>query len=73
MRQSLEKLKDMNLEEIRNTIIKSAQLKLQRHKHLGSQSSLSISQVAELHDIVNGMADSARITPDHLIGRISLN
>lgn len=63
----------MNLEEIRNTIIKSAQLKLQRHKHLGSQSNLSISQVAELHDIVNGMADAARITPDHLIGRISLN
>lgn len=63
----------MNLEEIRNKVIQSAQLKLQRHKHLGSQSNLSISQVAELHDIVNGMADEARISNDHLIGRISLN
>ena len=63
----------MNLEEIKNTVIKSAQLKLERHKVLGSRSKLSISQVAELLDIVNGMADKARITPNHLIGRISLN
>ena len=63
----------MNLEEIRNNVIRSAQQKLNRHKALGAQSHLSISQVAELLDIVHGMADEARISPKQLLGNISLN
>jgi hypothetical protein len=63
----------MNLNEIRNNIVKSAQQKLNRHKVMGAESSLSILEVAELLDIVTGMAEDARIAPRDVIGNYSLN
>ena len=63
----------MNLEDIRKNVIKSAYLKLDRHKNLGAQSNLSISEVAELLDIVHGMTDESRSATQKLINSISLN
>ncbi|MEZ4924262.1 MAG: hypothetical protein R2780_13905 [Crocinitomicaceae bacterium] len=63
----------MNLEEIRNNIIRSAQRKLNRHKVMGSNTTLSIHEVAELLDIVSGMAENASITPEDVVGNYSLN
>ena len=63
----------MNLEEIRQNVIKAAQSKLNRHKSLGSNTNLSINQVAELLDIVAGRAQNIKISTDHIIGNYSLN
>ena len=63
----------MNLDDIKNKIIQSAQEKLNRHKVMGSNTKLSITEVAELLDIVSGTAENARVSPEDLIGNISLN
>lgn len=63
----------MNLEDIKNRIIQSAQEKLNRHRVMGSKTKLSIMEVAELLDIVSGKAENAAITPEDMIGNISLN
>jgi hypothetical protein len=63
----------MNLEDIRRNAIQSANEKLTRHKALGAQSNLSIWQVAELLDVIHGMADESRITTNHLVATINLN
>lgn len=63
----------MNLDEIRNNIVRSAQMKLNRHKVMGDKTNLSILEVAELLDIVSGMAEDAKITPKDVIGNFSLN
>lgn len=63
----------MNLEDIRNNIVKSAKAKLNRHRVMGSRTKLSVTEVAELLDIVSGMAQDARVEPEDLIGRFSLN
>ncbi|UKN02379.1 hypothetical protein K6119_02440 [Paracrocinitomix mangrovi] len=63
----------MNLEEIKNNIIKSAQEKLNRHRVMGAKTKLSIMEVAELLDIISGNADNARVAPGDLIGNYSLN
>ena len=63
----------MNLQDINKNIVKKAQQKLTRHKSLGANSNLSINKVAELLDIVHGMASPQTISPDHFIGNYSLN
>lgn len=63
----------MNLEDIRNNVIKSAKEKLNRHRIMGAKTSLSITEVAELLDIVSGMAQDARVEAESLVGRFSLN
>ena len=63
----------MNLEDIRNKVVKSAQEKLNRHRVMGDKTKLSITEVAELLDIVSGKAENARISPEDVIGNISLN
>lgn len=63
----------MNLDDIKNNIVRSAQRKLNRHKVMGAKTNLSILEVAELLDIVSGMAEDAKISPEDLIGNYSLN
>lgn len=63
----------MNLEDIRNSIIKSAKEKLNRHRVMGSSTKLSVTEVAELLDIVSGRAEGAKVAPEDLIGNYSLN
>jgi hypothetical protein len=63
----------MNLEEIKNRMIQSAQLKLSNHKSMGRNTNLSILEVAELLDVVTGRADEAQLSPDLFIGTYSLN
>jgi hypothetical protein len=63
----------MNLQEIKNGIVRQAQQKLSRHKNLGSQSNLSIKEVAELLDIVQGRTIDVPMGPEHFIGNYSLN
>lgn len=63
----------MNLNEIRTSIIRSAQHRLNRHRVMGNKTKLSVLQAAELMDIVSGMAEEARVQPEDLIGNISLN
>ncbi|MEO9533270.1 MAG: hypothetical protein ABJG68_10050 [Crocinitomicaceae bacterium] len=63
----------MNLEQIRQNVIKAAQNKLNRHKSLGSNTNLSINQVAELLDIVSGRANEIPVSADQFIGNYSLN
>jgi len=63
----------MNLKDINKNIVRKAQQKLSRHKSQGAQSRLSINEVAELLDIVHGMASAKTLSPDHFIGNYSLN
>lgn len=63
----------MNLEEIKNRMIQSAQLKLSHHKSMGSNTNLSILEVAELLDVVSGRAEEVQFSSEHLIGSYSLN
>lgn len=63
----------MNLEDISNNIIKSAKAKLNRHRVMGANTKLSITEVAELLDIVSGRAENARVAPQDLLGNVSLN
>lgn len=63
----------MNLEDIKNNIVKSAKAKLNRHRVMGSRTKLTVTEVAELLDIVSGMAEEASIEPEDLIGNFSLN
>ena len=63
----------MNLDEIRNNLVRSAQRKLNRHKVMGSKTTLSIHEVAQLLDIISGMAEDAKISPEDMIGNYSLN
>ena len=63
----------MSLDEIKNNVIKMAQQKLNQHKMMGNRTALSILEVAELHDIISGKAENARIQSSSLIGRVSLN
>ena len=63
----------MSLDEIKNNVIKKAQQKLNQHKMMGNRTALSILEVAELHDIISGKAENARIESSSLIGRVSLN
>ncbi|MFT4601761.1 MAG: hypothetical protein ACI857_001944 [Arenicella sp.] len=63
----------MNLQEIRKNNIRKAEQKLNRHKNMGAESNLSINEVAELLDVVHGMANEEMLSPQHLIGNYSLN
>ena len=47
----------MNLKNFLNNRIENAKRKLENHSDLGSKSNLSIYEVAELRDIVNGTED----------------
>ncbi|MBD3636658.1 MAG: hypothetical protein HUJ25_04895 [Crocinitomicaceae bacterium] len=63
----------MNLDDIKNKIIRSAQEKLNRHRVMGARTKLSITEVAELLDIISGQAEDARVEPIDMIGNYSLN
>lgn len=63
----------MNLDDIKNRVIQSAQEKLNRHRVMGANTKLSINEVAELLDIISGKAENARVSPVDLIGNYSLN
>jgi hypothetical protein len=63
----------MNLEDIKNNIIRSTRAKLNRHRVMGAKTKLSITEVAELLDILSGRAEDARIGPENFIGSLSLN
>jgi hypothetical protein len=63
----------MNLEQIRQNVIKTAQSKLNKHKSLGSNTNLSLNQVAELLDIVSGRAIEIPVSAEQFIGNYSLN
>lgn len=49
----------MNLQDLKNNMINSAKRRLSEHKSLGHKSSLSIMEVAELLDVVNGFNTKA--------------
>ena len=63
----------MNLEEIKNRMIQSAQMKLSNHKSMGPNTNLSILEVAELLDVVTGRAEKAELSSELFIGTYSLN
>ncbi|MEX1001366.1 MAG: hypothetical protein WDZ35_04560 [Crocinitomicaceae bacterium] len=63
----------MNLNEIKNNVIKTALKKLNTHKSMGSNTPLSILEVAELLDIVSGKAENANVEPIALVGPVHLN
>jgi len=49
----------MNLQDLKQNMINSAKRRLSEHKSLGNKSSLSILEVAELLDVVNGFNTKA--------------
>ena len=63
----------MNLDDIKNKIVQSAHEKLNRHRVMGAKTKLSITEVAELLDIISGKAENARVSPEDVIGNYSLN
>lgn len=48
----------MNEQFIQRSILRTAKRRLAEHKNLGHKSSLSIYEVAELHDILAGVVNS---------------
>ena len=63
----------MNLEDLKNNMIRTAQEKLNRHTRMGRESALSIFQVAELKDIASGNLSDALKSRGHFFGLHSLN
>lgn len=63
----------MNLDQIKNELIKSAEAKLQVHKRMGAASKLSILEVAQLLDIVSGNIEENQFRQGQFFGLHSLN
>ena len=63
----------MKLDHLKIELIKSAEAKLQMHKNMGSNSKLSIFDVAKLFDIVCGNVDELDNHQPQFIGLHSLN
>lgn len=63
----------MKLDHLKIELIKSAEAKLQMHKRMGSNSKLSILEVAKLFDIVCGHVEDAVHHQPQFIGMHSLN
>ena len=63
----------MNIDQIKNEIIKTAQTKLQAHKRMGSESKLSIMEVAQLVDIISGNIEETTYNKGQFFGLHSMN
>ena len=63
----------MNLDQIKKELIKSAEAKLNAHKVLGSNSKLSLFEVAQLRDIVAGNIEETTFRKPQFMGLHSLN
>ena len=63
----------MNIDQIKNELIKSAQSKLQMHKRMGRDSKLSIMEVAQLVDIISGNIEESNFNRAQFFGLHSLN
>lgn len=63
----------MNLDQIKQELIKSAEAKLNAHKSLGSNSKLSLFEVAQLRDIVAGNIEECNFRQAQFFGLHSLN
>jgi len=67
------KQETMNIDQIKNELIKTAESKLQLHKRMGRSSKLSIMEVAQLFDIVNGNIEESSFNQGKFFGLHSLN
>lgn len=63
----------MNLDQIKNDLINAAQAKLQAHSQMGSNSRLSILEVAQLRDIIAGNVELNVNQSGQFFGLHSLN
>ena len=63
----------MKFNDIVNNRIEMAKQKLSHHRNLGSKSALSIREVAELLDIVNGNGDLSASENSLFFGLYSMN
>ena len=63
----------INIDQIKNEIIKTAQSKLQMHKRMGRDSKLSIMEVAQLVDIISGNIEENSFKQGQFFGLHSLN
>lgn len=52
----------MNLQDLKENMINSAKRRLSEHKSLGNKTPLSILEVAELLDLVNGIQHKASMS-----------
>jgi hypothetical protein len=63
----------LNITNMNKKYIEIAKQKLQNHKNNGVESSLSIFQVAELIDVINGKMDKFTVHNAVLFGQIGAN
>ncbi|MBK6950746.1 MAG: hypothetical protein IPH24_01535 [Crocinitomicaceae bacterium] len=67
------KQQTMNLDQIKNDLINAAQAKLRAHSQMGSNSRLSIMEVAQLRDIIAGNVELKVNQSAQFFGLHSLN
>lgn len=63
----------MDLENIKNNIIRAAEQKLRNHRFKGKESGLSIFEVARLRDVVSGNIENLKKESELFYGLHSLN
>jgi hypothetical protein len=63
----------LNITNMNQKYIEIAKKKLQNHKDNGAKSNLSVFQVAELIDVINGKMDKFKVHNAILFGQIGAN
>jgi hypothetical protein len=63
----------LNITNMNKKYVEIAKQKLQNHKQSGEKSNLSIFQVAELFDVINGKIDKFNTNNAVLFGQIGMN